>query len=125
MSGENPGLFKFWGNFRGSLIITSNSEAKFTLTTFHSPPCRHFTHPVVIMDFTLVESSKAADDSLSTPFKSSPSHLFQKHQASYSPLQTRFLHTNMKPLTAKYLTHANVFLSGRSTAAYEPTSSFT
>ena len=87
---ENPGLFKFWGNFRGSLIITSIFEAKFTLTTFHSPPRRHFTHPVVIMNFTLIGSSKAADDGLPTLFNCSPSHLFQKNQASNSPLRTRF-----------------------------------
>ena len=51
--GENPGLFKFCGNFRGLLIIISISEATFTLATFHSPPRRHFAHPVVIMNFTL------------------------------------------------------------------------
>ena len=90
MIGENRGLFKFWSNFRGILNILSISEAKFTLATFHSPLRRHFTHPVVIMNFTLFGSSKAADDVLSTLFNYSPSHLFQKHQASNSPLQTRF-----------------------------------
>ena len=42
------------------------------------------------MNFTLFGSSKAADDGLSTLFNYSPSNLFQKHQASNSPLQTRF-----------------------------------
>ena len=42
------------------------------------------------MKFTLFGSSQAADDGLSTLFNHSPSHLFQKHQASNSPLQTRF-----------------------------------
>ena len=42
------------------------------------------------MKFTPFGSSKAADDGLSTFFNFSPSHLFQKHQASISLLQTRF-----------------------------------
>ena len=38
---ENPGLFKFLGNFRGLLNMISNSVAKFTFATSHSPPRRH------------------------------------------------------------------------------------
>ena len=36
-----------------------------------------------------------------------------------------FLHANMKPLTAKYLTHTNAFSSLRSTTAYMTTPSLT
>ena len=53
-------------------------------------PRRRFVHPESIMNFTLIASSKAADDGLSTLFNCSPSHLFQKYQASNLPLQTRF-----------------------------------
>ena len=66
------------------------SEANFTLATFNLPSRCHFTLPVVIMNFTLFGSSKATDDGLSTLFNYSPSHLFQKHQASNYPLQTHF-----------------------------------
>ena len=90
MIGENPGLFKFWSSSRSFPIITSIPEAKFTLATFQLTPRRLFVHPESIMNFTLFGSSKAADDGLSTLFNYSPSHLFQKHQASNSPLQTRF-----------------------------------
>ena len=90
MIGENPGLFKFWGLPRSFLIIISIPEARFTLTTFQLTPSRLFVHSENIMNFTLFGSSKAADDGLSTLFNHSPSHLFQKHQASNSPLQTRF-----------------------------------
>ena len=125
MIGENAGPFKFWGDLRGLLNIISISEAKFTLATFHSPPRRHFNHPVVIMNFTLFGSSKAADEGLSTLFNYSPSPLFQKDQASDWPPETRFFHTKMKPLTAKYLTVADAFSSLRSTAAFKTTLSFT
>ena len=90
MIGENPALFKFWSLSRSFLIITSIPEAKFTLATFQLTTRRLFVHPESIMNFTLFGSSKAADDGLSTLFNYSPSHLFQIHQASYSPLQTRF-----------------------------------
>ena len=88
--GENLGLFKFWSLPRSFLIITSIPEARFTPTTFQLTPSRLFVHPENIMNFTLFGSSKAADDGLSTLFNHSPSHLFQKHQASNLPLQTRF-----------------------------------
>ena len=88
--GDNPGLFNFRSPFCSFLIITSISEAKFTLTTFQLTPRRLFVHPESIMNFTLFGSSKAADDGLSTLFNSPLSDLFQKHQASNSPLQTRF-----------------------------------
>ena len=90
MIGENLGLFKFWSPSRSFLIITSIPEAKFTLATFQLTPRHLFVHPESIMNFTLFGSSKAADDGLSTLFNYSPSHLFQKHQASNSLLQTRF-----------------------------------
>ena len=90
MIGENPGLFKFWSLSRSFQIITSIPESKSTLTTFQLTPSRLFLHPENTMNFTLFGSSKAADDGLSTLFNSSPSNLFQKHQASNSPLQTRF-----------------------------------
>ena len=90
MIGENPGLFKFWSLSRTFRIITSIPEAKFTLATFQVTARRLFVHPESIMNFILFGSPKAADDRLSTLFNSSLSHLFQKHQASNSPLQTRF-----------------------------------
>ena len=88
--GENPGLFKFWSLSRSFQIITSNPESKSTLATFQWMPSRLFVHPGNTMNFTLFGSSKAADDGLSTLFNHSPSHLFPKHQASNSQLQTRF-----------------------------------
>ena len=90
MIGGNPRLFKFWSFSRSFLIITSFPKAKFTLTTFQLTPRRFFVHPKNIINFGLFGSSKAADDGLSTLFNSSPTHLFQIHQASNSPLQTRF-----------------------------------
>ena len=90
MINENPGLFKFWSLSCSFLIITSIPEAKFMLATFQLTPRRLFVHPESIMNFTLFGSFKATDDGLSTLFDYSPSHLFQKHQASHSPLQTRF-----------------------------------
>ena len=111
MIGENPELFTLWGNFRGSLNIISISEAKFTLATFHSPPRRHFTDRVVIMNFTLFASSKAADDGLSTLFKHSPSHLFQKHQASNLPPETRFPSRQYEAVDGKILdTRQRIFV---------------
>ena len=88
--GENPGLFKFWSLSRSFQIISSIPESKSTLATFQLKPSRLFVHPEDTMNFTLFGSSKAADDGLSTLFNYSPSNLFQKHQASNSPLQTRF-----------------------------------
>ena len=88
--GENPRLFKFWSLSRSFQIITSIPESKSTLATFQLTPSRLFVHPEKTMNFTLFGSSKAADDGLSTLFNYSLSHLFQKHQASNSPLQTRF-----------------------------------
>ena len=117
--GENPGLSKFWSLSRSFQIITSIPESRSTLATFQLTPSRLFVHPENIMNFTLFGSSKAADDGLSTLFNYSPSHLFHKHQASNSPLQTRF------PLKAKYLTHANAFSFPKFTAAYKTTPSFT
>ena len=90
MIGENPGLFKFWSLSRSFQIITSIPESKSTLATFQLTRSRLFVHPENTMNFTLFGSSKAADDGLSTLFNYSPSNLFQKHQASNSPLQTRF-----------------------------------
>ena len=90
MIGENPGLFKFWSLSRSFQIITSIPESESTLATFQLTPSRLFVHPENTMNFTLFGSSKAADDGLSTLFNYSPSNLFQKHQASNSPLQTRF-----------------------------------
>ena len=90
MIGKNPGLFKFWSLSSSFLIITSIPEAKFTLATFPLTPRRLFVHPESIMNFTLFGSSKAANDGLSTLFNYSLSPLFQKHQASNWPLQTRF-----------------------------------
>ena len=90
MIGENPGLFKFCSLSRSFQIITSIPESKSTLATFQLTPSRLFVHPENTMNFTIFGSSKAADDGLSTLFNYSPSHLFQKHQASNSPLQTRF-----------------------------------
>ena len=88
--GENPGLFKFWSLSRSFQIVTSIAEPKSKLATFHLTPSRLFVHPENAMNLTLFGSSKAADDGLSTLFNYSPSHLIQKHQASNSPLQTRF-----------------------------------
>ena len=88
--GENPGPFKFWSLFRSFQIITSIPESKSTLATFQLTPSRLFVPPENTMSFTLFGSSKAADDGLLTLFNYSLSNLFQKHQASNSPLQTRF-----------------------------------
>ena len=86
--GENPGLFTFWSLSRSFQIITSIPESKSTLATFQLTPSRLFVHPENTMNFTLFGT--ADDDGLSTLFNYSPSNLFQKHQASNSPLQTRF-----------------------------------
>ena len=64
MIGENPGLFKFWSRCCSLLIITSIPEANLTLSTFQLTPRRLFVHPENIMNFTLLGSSKAADDGL-------------------------------------------------------------
>ena len=62
------------------------------------------------MNFTLFGSSKAADDALSTLFNYSPSHLFQKHQASNSPLQTRFPSRQFEAVEGKISdTHQCIF----------------
>ena len=53
------------------------------------------------MNLTLFGSSKAADSGLSTPFNYSLSHLFQKHQASNSPLQRRFPSRQFEPVEGK------------------------
>ena len=112
MIGENPGLFKFWSNFRSFLIINSIPEAKFTLAAFQLTPRRHFVHPESIMNFTLLGSSKAADDGLSTLFNYSPSHFFQKHQVSNSPLQTRFPSRQFEAVDSKIFdTRQRIFVS--------------
>ena len=77
------------------------------------------------MNFTLFGSSKAADDGLSTLFNYSPSHLFQKHQPEIRRYKHAFRHANLKPLKAKYLTHANAFLFPKFTAVYKNTPSST
>ena len=87
MFGQNRGLFKFWSLSRSFQIITPIPESKSTLATFQLTPRRLFVHPENTMNFTLFGSSKAADDGLSTLFNYSPSHLFQRHQASNSPLR--------------------------------------
>ena len=87
------------------------SEDNFTLATFHSPSCRHFTHSVFIMNFTLFGSSKAADDGLCTLVNYSPLHLFQKRQASNSRLQTRFPSRQYEAVNGKKVdTHQRIFV---------------
>ena len=90
MIGENPGLFKFWSLSVIFQIITSIPESKSTLATLQLTPSCLFVHPENTMNFTSFGGSKAADDGVSTQFNYSPSHFFQKHQASNLPLQTRF-----------------------------------
>ena len=99
--GENPGLFKFWSLSRSFQIIISIPEFKSTLAIFQLTPSHLFVHPENTMNFTLFGSSKAADDGLSTLFNYSPSHLFQKHQASNSPLQTRFPSRQLEAIEGK------------------------
>ena len=99
--GENPGLFKFWSISRSFQIIISIPEFKSTLAIFQLTPSHLFVHPENTMNFTLFGSSKAADDGLSTLFNYSPSHLFQKHQASNSPLQTRFPSRQLEAIEGK------------------------
>ena len=101
MIGENPGLFKFWSLSRSFQIIISIPEFKSTLAIFQLTPSHLFVHPENTMNFTLFGSSKAADDGLSTLFNYSPSHLFQKHQASNSPLQTRFPSRQLEAIEGK------------------------
>ena len=101
MIGENPGLLKFWRLSRSIQIIISIPESKSTLATFQLTPSRLFVHSENSMNFTLFGSSKAADDGLPTLFDYSPSHLFQKHQASNSPLQTHFLSRQFEAVEGK------------------------
>ena len=109
--GENPGLSKFWSLFRSFQIIISIPESKSTLATFQLTPNRPFVHPENIMNFTLFGSSKAGDDGLSTLFNYSPSHLFQKHQASNLPLQTRFPSRQFEAIEGKIFdTHQRIFV---------------
>ena len=88
--GEHFGLFKFWRLSCSFQIITSILESESTLATFQLTPSRLLVHLENTMNFTLFGSSKSANDGLSALFNYSPSHLFQKHQASNSPVQTRF-----------------------------------
>ena len=109
--GENPGLFKFWSLSRSFQIIISIPESKSTLATFQLTPSRLFIHPENTMNFTLFGSSKAADDGLSTLFNYSPAHLFQTHQASNSPLQTRFPSRQFEAIEGKIFdTRQHIFV---------------
>ena len=110
---------------RSFQIIISIPESKSTLATFQLTPSRLFGHPENTMNFTLFGSSKAADDGLSTLFNYSPSHLFQEHQASNSPLQTRFPSRQFGAVEGKVLTHANAFSFPKFTAVYKNTPSST
>ena len=109
---ENPGLFRFWSLSCSFQIITSIPESKSTLATFQLTPNRLFVDPGNIMNFTLFGSSKAADDGLSALFNYSPSHLFQKHQASDSPLQTHFPSRQFEAIEGKIFdTRQRIFVS--------------
>ena len=99
--GENPGLFKFWTLSRSFQIIISIPESKYMLATFQLTPSRLFVNPENTMNFTLFGNSKAADDGLSTLINYSPSHLFQKHQASNSLLETRFPSRQLEAVEGK------------------------
>ena len=103
MISEKPGLFKFWSLSRSFLIITSIPESKSTIATFQLTPSRLIVHLENIMNFTLFGGFKAADDGLSKLFDYYPSHLLQKHQASNSPLQTRFLSRQFEAVEGKIL----------------------
>ena len=125
MIGENPGLFKFWSLSRSFQIITSIPESKSTLAAFQLTPSRLFVHPENTMNFTLFGSPKppmmAFQRYLTIPCHTS----FKNTKPQIRRYKHAFRHAYLKPLKAKYLTHANAFSFPKFTAVYKTTPSST
>ena len=126
MIGENPGLFKFWTLSRSFQIITSIPKSKFTLATFQLTPSRLFVHPGKKPRISPYLEAPKPPMMAFQRYLSIPRHTsFKNTKPQIRRYKHAFRRANLKPLKAKYLTHANAFSFPKFTAVYKTTLSST